>query len=973
MGIELFKHNLDAYNAAKAMLARYGKAAIIHPTGTGKSFIGFKMAEDNADKNILWLTPSEYIVKTQLENLKREGGAELDNITFITYAKLMVMSETEIKALTPDMIICDELHRLGAEKWFEGFDRLCKIYPNAKMLGLSATHIRYLDNQRDMAEELFDGNIASYITLGEAIVRGILAPPKYVLSVFSYQKQLERYEMRLKRVKSSIARNTGEKYLEAIRRALGKADGLDKIFEKHMTDKHGKYIVFCANREHMDEMTELAPEWFKNIDSKPHIYCAYSDNPETDKIFTSFKEDNSDHLKLLFCIDMLNEGVHVDNVAGVIMLRPTVSPIIYKQQLGRALSASTDKNAVIFDIVNNIENLYSIGAVEEEMTIAAAYYRSLGEEEEIVNEHFEVIDEVRNCRELFAQLDKVISASWELMYEKAKQYYEEYGNLEIPARYKTDEGYSLGSWIFNQKNIRKGIQPGKLTDEQISKLDEIGMVWDNFTDINWESNYKAAKAYYEEHGNLNVPVKYKTKDGRPLGEWLARIRTWERAGIHSKYLTPERKALLEDIGMLWDKLDYYWERNYLAALEYYRENGNLNVPSKYVSTNGIRLGSWISRMRELKTGEGKGTPLTPEQIQRLDDIGMIWSKGSDNKWEIGFREAERYADQHGDLNVPVSYVSPAGYPLGTWVQRQKAVYRQNKIISERRSRLETIGIVWPQNPWLKRYELLRKYYKEHGPVEISQETVVDGVWLGKWIYTQRKLYTANEKLTQEQRRLLEQLPVNLQPRHWADKAWEDVYADAKAYYEANGSLAVNKNYTGKSGTNLANWLKMQRKKRKNNELTQEQIALLDKIGFTWEIKSYWDKGLEYARQYYKEHGDLNMLKKYTTEDGFRLGAWVYAQREAYRSNELSAEKIKALNAIGMVWEKKTTWEINFEKAKIFYETHGCSQPKTMSENSEEKRVAVWLGNQRKCFREGRMKPEQQARLLEIGVDWTATV
>ncbi len=73
------------------------------------------------------------------------------------------------------------------------------------MLGLSATAIRYLDNQRNMAQELFDGHIASEMTLGEAIVRGILNPPKYVLSIFSYQKNLEKYKRRVKYTKNKDA------------------------------------------------------------------------------------------------------------------------------------------------------------------------------------------------------------------------------------------------------------------------------------------------------------------------------------------------------------------------------------------------------------------------------------------------------------------------------------------------------------------------------------------------------------------------------------------------------------------------------------------------------------------------------------------------------------------------------------------------------------------------------------------------
>ena len=70
--------------------------------------------------------------------------------------------------------------------------RLLRTYPDVPILGLSATNVCYLDNQWDMAEELFAGNIASRMTLGEAIVQEILNPPRYVLSVLSYANDLEK-------------------------------------------------------------------------------------------------------------------------------------------------------------------------------------------------------------------------------------------------------------------------------------------------------------------------------------------------------------------------------------------------------------------------------------------------------------------------------------------------------------------------------------------------------------------------------------------------------------------------------------------------------------------------------------------------------------------------------------------------------------------------------------------------------------
>ncbi|MCD7920894.1 MAG: DEAD/DEAH box helicase family protein, partial [Clostridiales bacterium] len=317
MEFELFDHNRIAYEAAVETMERAGKAAIVHPTGTGKSFIGFQLAADHPEEQILWLSPSRYIFDTQLENLAEASGGEVPwNIEFVTYAKLMLMDGEEINSLRPAYIILDEFHCCGAQMWGQGVSRLLAAYPHTPILGLSATNIRYLDNRRDMADELFDGNIASEITLGEAIVRGILNPPKYVLSIFKYEADLKKFEARIRNDRSKAVRDEGEKYLEALRRALENADGLDVIFDKHMEDRTGKYIVFCANKEHMDEMMGHT-EWFAKVDPHPHIYSLYSADPSADSEFETFKaDDDHTHLRLLYCIDALNQGIHVADISG---------------------------------------------------------------------------------------------------------------------------------------------------------------------------------------------------------------------------------------------------------------------------------------------------------------------------------------------------------------------------------------------------------------------------------------------------------------------------------------------------------------------------------------------------------------------------------------------------------------------------------------------------------------------------------
>ncbi len=434
VALRLFEHNEKAYHAAVRMMERYGKVAIVHPTGTGKSYIASKM------------------------------------------------------------------------------------------------------------------------TLGEAIVRGILPTPNYVTTVYQYQKDLARYQTRVDNLRSAGIQDVNQKYLDALRRALEQADGLDKVFEHHITNKSGKYIVFCANKEHMDEMISHVPEWFAKVNAEVAVYEAYSDDPGTDKAFADFKTDTSNRLKLLFCIDMLNEGVHVEGISGVILFRPTISPIIYKQQIGRALTAGENSAPLILDVVNNFEGLCSIAGLQGEMQEAVYRLNANGEGDKIITERFEVVEQVHDCRVLFERLQASLVSSWDHYFSEASIYYAEHGNLNIPKRYTTPAGLSLGVWLVTQRRVREGQIQGNLTEQQIARLDSIGMVWGNRNDRQWNEGYQEAKRYFDAHGDLNVPDDYVSPCGYNLGNWVKRQRyTRHNPEKSCAVLTEERIAKLDEIGMRWEK------------------------------------------------------------------------------------------------------------------------------------------------------------------------------------------------------------------------------------------------------------------------------------------------------------------------------------------------------------------------------------------------------------------------------------
>lgn len=693
MSIHLFKHNQEAYNSVTAMLEREKMAAVIHPTGTGKSLIAFKLAEEHPSEKFLWLSPSEYIYQTQLENL----GMEFDNIQFMSYSRLM-KNEDSIETLHPDYIILDEFHRCGAAEWGKSVRKLLNACPDAKRLGLSATNIRYLDNQRNMAEEIFDGKIASEMTLGEAIVRGILPEPKYVIAMYSYKKELDQLKKRIQALSNQGLITENQKLFEQLRRALEQAEGLDIVFEKHMEKKNGKYIVFCSGKEHMDEMKEQVSTWFRRVDREPRIYTAFYNDTATDREFREFKKDNSAHLKLLFCIDMLNEGVHVDDVDGVILLRPTVSPIIYLQQIGRALSAGSGKTPVIFDLVNNFDSLSCIDCLKKEMEEAFVLFPTTYGKGFRFGERFHITDETKDCRMLFQKLQTNLSSAWETYYIAARQYYREKGNLKVPKSYQTQTGLTLGSWIQTQRRVRAGSVTGNLSEEKVRKLDEIGMVWDS-KDQSWNEALRELQAYYEEHGNLDVKARYVTENGFRLGRWVCNLRMKVKNKGLDQALTKEQQGELEKLGMIWDRNGEKWEEYFREAQGYYLEHGNLEVPVKYVTENGVPLGRWLAEIgSQLGEKNAYRSSLEERQLERLRQIGFKTEKKTVRQWNEKYALAKDYYEEYGNLNVPVSY-SVNGVKLGRWISNIRAKRKHPEgsgmVLDEYRIRqLDSIGMDW---------------------------------------------------------------------------------------------------------------------------------------------------------------------------------------------------------------------------------------------------------------------------------------
>ena len=367
--LELQEHQQDAYNAVQKTYEQGNRAAVVIPTGCGKSFIALKLMEDNRDKNILFLAPTiairnqmyNYIAKyivgeepTSERPAKKIAEEHFPNLKIRLYQTLLKVSDEKMEKYHADIIIMDELHRTGAEKWGEKVNTLLEKNPNAKILGLTATPERM--DEQNVIDKLFEGNISYELTLVEALRRRILKSPKYVKCDYALGEYIEGLKEAIDSCSDEKTKSELQKKVEQMRRIVEEAEGIPELFKNNIQKKDGKYIIFCKDKEHMELLQSKVSEWFGEIDSKPETYSVYSGKTErkNNEDIKKFETSKSEHLKLLFCVDMLNEGVHIEGVSGVIMARPTDSRIVYLQQLGRALSSDpSGEQTIIFDLVNN--------------------------------------------------------------------------------------------------------------------------------------------------------------------------------------------------------------------------------------------------------------------------------------------------------------------------------------------------------------------------------------------------------------------------------------------------------------------------------------------------------------------------------------------------------------------------------------------------------------------------------------------
>ena len=914
MSMTLNPVNEAAFQKAVQSLETLNRAAVFHPTGTGKSCIAWKVVEAHPQTTFFWLVAgARRLALRQAELTRYNGGTLPGNVRFCDCEKLAAATPEQWVRLgeqKPGCIVLDCYHELSAVCWAQSVQKLLRMCPQAKVLGLGVPNGAPVCAA---AQELFADCIVSHMTVAEAMAAGTMpVPSAYAALLWPQEEELATLRARIKNLCMPKGDTSLRVQYEELSWSLRQVENLTVLLPRLLSDTSGHYLVLFESAAYQEKLGAELEQLLRTVDPAVRFYAAdhacFADSAAVE----TFLSDTAPGPKVLLCVNAPGVQQPLEGLAGVILVRQSSLMSTFKQMLCRALVAAGNRSVPVFDLVAQFEGLGNGRTLQRDCTEAMTRAGSK-------TPGFRQERPMQQTYRLYGKLRREMEARWEVLCQAAADAAAKEGTLELPRSYTIHSGVPVGKWLELQRQVQAGQRPGRLTAEQAAKLEKLGIRWNHRLEAAWEKGFASAQKYRTEHGDLLVPVRYRDKNDFALGEWIV----YNRQRYLGGNLTQNRIERLEAIGMVWSTSNDLWEQNYAAATQYYLEHGDLEVPIKYETPSGFGLGVWLGAQRAAhKAGE-----LPQEQVERLDALGMDWTNRNDRKWMSLYDVAAAYYHEHGNLNVPSEYVTPDGVLLGKWVARQRYAYlnpdrSSARVTPERKALLDKLGMVWEKyDPWQERYDLALAYKTEHGDLEIpSVYKTADGVWLGSWVNRQRQaLNSGSSALSSERRKLLrilfkgERRPSDPAADHGTvrEANWERNFRSAARYARKYKHLLVPASYVDSDGVRLGVWISNLRAARKNRpdsyQVTSAHIKKLNSIGMVWDARdAKWGTAYQQAKAYYKAHGNLHAAANYKSDEtGFCLGDWLRRMREWDTTHDpkLTPERRAMLDKIGMEWSE----------------------------------------------------------------------
>ena len=374
-------------------------------------------------------------------------------------------------------------------------------------------------------------------------------------------------------------------------------------------------------------------------------------------------------------------------------------------------------------------------------------------------------------------------------------------------------------------------------------------------------------------------------------------------------------------------------------------------------------------IRELKQAKGRGEGFNPDKLhEKIETIGL--NIGLDELtrsidveivdrlglgWDEWYGLLEKYFKREGHTQVSIGHIE-RDLKIGVWVSHQRL--NRDTLSEERINRLNSLAFSW--NPHAEAWELgfsaLATYYKREGHIRVPDGHIESGVGLANWVYLQRSL---KDKLTPDQFSRLDALGFSWNPR---SEAWDMGYASLKNFHSQKGHADVPSTHIA-GGFSLGRWMVKQRSKRTN--LTKEQIAKLESLGFNWSPNNdSWEGGFKALTDYFQREGHTRVPVSHI-EGYIKLGVWSHNQRSKRQS--LTIDKIARLESVGFSWGiLDELWDVYYSALEMYFKREGHTRVH-VDHFEGALNLGYWVTTQR--AKRDRLSEDRLSRLNTLSFSW----
>ncbi|MEY9846163.1 superfamily II DNA or RNA helicase [Streptacidiphilus sp. BW17] len=353
-----------------------------------------------------------------------------------------------------------------------------------------------------------------------------------------------------------------------------------------------------------------------------------------------------------------------------------------------------------------------------------------------------------------------------------------------------------------------------------------------------------------------------------------------------------------------------WDEYYGAARAYHQVHGNADIPYDWITTEGLRLGSWLSKQRvAYNTGD-----LPVDRLELLEKLGIVWDQ-LEESWLLTYEEVKRIAEEMGHFAFEEGVVTQRGVVVLNWCTAQRTRRRAGKVSEQRIALLDAINFPWDgaQDRWMRRYQELKAIYDRRGSLLRLPSTSREAIWLEGQRASFRK-----GRLDPWQVDLMAEIGIDFQDRR--DSSWRNTYEALKAFHAEEGHWAVPSDLVTVDGINVQSWSTAQRSNRQSGTLAEEYVALLDKIGFPWDpAQERWDSRCVELHAFHTAHGHIKV-------PAGPLDSWLYQQRKKYRQGQLAEPAQQRLAAIDPLWYDERA-SLTSERTRRYFELTNSSWEK----------------------------------------------